>query len=100
MYLSGSEDEMERLIEPAYRAVNKRVMDVLTDKYSLLSHFQAHRKYLLLGQGDFIHHLMDLLGYISFSPPPPPDVTLSSANDFVFLVKCWKVPQISCTRST
>lgn len=61
MYLLEKEDEMQRLIDPAYKQTNKRVMDVLITKYSLLAHFQAHRKYLLLGQGDFIHHFMDLL---------------------------------------
>lgn len=61
MYLLEKEDEMQRLIDPAYKETNKRVMNVLINKYSLLDHFQAHRKYLLLGQGDFIHHFMDLL---------------------------------------
>jgi gamma-tubulin complex component 3 len=30
-------------------------------KYKLLDHFNALRRYLLLGQGDFIRHLMDLM---------------------------------------
>lgn len=64
MYLLEKEDELHQLIDPVYKQTNKRVMDVLINKYSLLNHFQAHRKYLLLGQGDFIHHFIDLLALV------------------------------------
>ncbi|EEB10884.1 gamma-tubulin complex component, putative [Pediculus humanus corporis] len=68
MYLLEKEDELHQLIDPVYKQTNKRVMDVLINKYSLLNHFQAHRKYLLLGQGDFIHHFIDLLAEVLEKP--------------------------------
>jgi gamma-tubulin complex component 3 len=34
---------------------------VLHAKYQFMDHLKAMRRYLLLGQGDFIRHLMDLL---------------------------------------
>ncbi|XP_035923991.1 gamma-tubulin complex component 3 isoform X3 [Halichoerus grypus] len=48
-------------IDAAYFETSKHLLDVLNKKYSLLDHMQAVRRYLLLGQGDFIRHLMDLL---------------------------------------
>nr|XP_012421073.1 PREDICTED: gamma-tubulin complex component 3 isoform X2 [Odobenus rosmarus divergens] len=48
-------------IDSAYFETSKYLLDVLNKKYSLLDHMQAVRRYLLLGQGDFIRHLMDLL---------------------------------------
>jgi len=39
------------------------MLDQKTD--SLIDHFNSLRKYLLLGQGDFINHLMDLMKYVN-----------------------------------
>uniref|UniRef100_A0A672PMP9 Gamma-tubulin complex component 3 homolog n=1 Tax=Sinocyclocheilus grahami TaxID=75366 RepID=A0A672PMP9_SINGR len=48
-------------IDAAYFETSKYLLDVLNKNYQLLEHLQAMRRYLLLGQGDFIRHLMDLL---------------------------------------
>lgn len=48
-------------IDAAYLETSRRLLDVLHRRYLLLEHMQAVRRYLLLGQGDFIRHLMDLL---------------------------------------
>ncbi|KAF3857184.1 hypothetical protein F7725_009043, partial [Dissostichus mawsoni] len=48
-------------IDAAYFDTSKYLLDVLNRNYLLLEHLQAMRRYLLLGQGDFIRHLMDLL---------------------------------------
>ncbi|MBN3282167.1 GCP3 protein, partial [Polyodon spathula] len=48
-------------IDAAYFETSKYLLDVLNKNYHLLDHMQAMRRYLLLGQGDFIRHLMDLL---------------------------------------
>ena len=61
MYLYGQSSELEKLVDKAYEETNTRVLQVLLDTNALLDHFQAHRKFLLLGQGEFVHHLMDLL---------------------------------------
>ncbi|XP_061091101.1 gamma-tubulin complex component 3 isoform X2 [Conger conger] len=48
-------------IDAAYFDTSKYLLNVLNRNYLLLEHLQAMRRYLLLGQGDFIRHLMDLL---------------------------------------
>jgi hypothetical protein len=41
-------------------------LSILFDQHKLFNHFKAMRHYLLLGQGDFFRHLMDLLKYAPF----------------------------------
>jgi len=55
------ENALQEKIDAAYFETSKYLLDVLNKKYNLLEHMQAMRRYLLLGQGDFIRHLMDLL---------------------------------------
>lgn len=57
------ENAFQGKIDAAYFETSKYLLDVLNRKYSLLDHMQAMRRYLLLGQGDLIRHLMDLLKY-------------------------------------
>lgn len=42
---------------------SKKVLDIVMGPHKLLEHLQAMRKYLLLGQGDFIGLLMENLKY-------------------------------------
>ncbi|XP_071991684.1 gamma-tubulin complex component 3 isoform X1 [Engystomops pustulosus] len=58
---TGLENAFQTKIDAAYFETSKYLLDVLNKNYNLLEHFQAMRRYLLLGQGDFIRHLMDLL---------------------------------------
>lgn len=60
----------------AYFDTSKYLLDVLNRNYLLLEHLQAMRRYLLLGQGDFIRHLMDLLK----SAEPPSSTSTSSSS--------------------
>ncbi|XP_027012208.2 gamma-tubulin complex component 3 [Tachysurus fulvidraco] len=55
------EGAFQSKIDAAYFETSKYLLDVLNNNYQLLEHLQAMRRYLLLGQGDFIRHLMDLL---------------------------------------
>uniref|UniRef100_UPI0037E7ABC8 gamma-tubulin complex component 3 isoform X2 n=1 Tax=Semicossyphus pulcher TaxID=241346 RepID=UPI0037E7ABC8 len=59
--LSDLEGAFQEKIDTAYFDTSKYLLDVLNRNYLLLEHLQAMRRYLLLGQGDFIRHLMDLL---------------------------------------
>ncbi|KAK9523887.1 hypothetical protein VZT92_017771 [Zoarces viviparus] len=59
--LSDLEGAFQQKIDAAYFDTSKYLLDVLNRNYLLLEHLQAMRRYLLLGQGDFIRHLMDLL---------------------------------------
>ncbi|KOB74456.1 Gamma-tubulin complex component [Operophtera brumata] len=48
-------------VEAAHAAASRRLLAALSTHHHLLDHLAAHRKYLLLAQGDFHHHLMTLL---------------------------------------
>ncbi|XP_064185938.1 gamma-tubulin complex component 3 isoform X1 [Anguilla rostrata] len=58
---ADQEGAFQGKIDAAYFDTSKYLLDVLNRNYLLLEHLQAMRRYLLLGQGDFIRHLMDLL---------------------------------------
>lgn len=48
-------------IEQAYRSTTARVLDLMSNKFRLFDHLSALKKYLLLGQGDFIALLLESL---------------------------------------
>lgn len=57
-------DGLERLqaeVEVAAEQVNRRLMRAMVERYRIEDHCLALKKYLLLAQGDFIQHLMDLV---------------------------------------
>nr|CAG8605196.1 12253_t:CDS:10 [Entrophospora candida] len=49
---------LESSIDNAYKTTSKQLMNLLFAKYKLKEHLIAIKRYLLLGQGDFIQHLM------------------------------------------
>ncbi|KAH9285518.1 Gamma-tubulin complex component 3 [Echinococcus granulosus] len=55
------DNSFDRMISTAYTHVSKHLLRILFDKYHFVDHLTACRKFLLLGQGDFIQRLMDLL---------------------------------------
>lgn len=61
--LSSRDEEnlFEDLLNQAHKEVSRRALELLFGNFKLKSHFRGLRQYLLLGQGDFIRHLMDLL---------------------------------------
>ncbi|XP_049782723.1 gamma-tubulin complex component 3-like [Schistocerca cancellata] len=61
LFVEDQDGELQVMLEQAYRETSKRVLDVLNNEYKFMDHLQALRRYLLLGQGDFIGHLMELL---------------------------------------
>lgn len=58
--------QFQEMIDVAYLETSSSLIEILMNKYKLMDHFNALRRYLLLGQGDFIRHLMDLMEYIDF----------------------------------
>lgn len=54
----------QEMIDVAYIDTSSSLIEILMNKYKLMDHFNALRRYLLLGQGDFIRHLMDLMEYV------------------------------------
>lgn len=53
--------ELQECLENVYKETSLRVLDLLKVKYMMMEHLQALRRYLLLGQGDTIRHLLELL---------------------------------------
>lgn len=56
-----SDSLLHSTIQRAYRDTSSHVLSVLFTRYKLLDHMSAMRKYLLLGQGDIIRYLLELL---------------------------------------
>ncbi|KAF2358867.1 Gamma-tubulin complex component protein [Trinorchestia longiramus] len=52
---------LQQLMEVTYRAACGRVLQEVLEQQQLLTHLRALRRYLLLGQGDFIHMLLQVL---------------------------------------
>ncbi|KAF9104577.1 Gamma-tubulin complex component 3 [Mortierella sp. AM989] len=58
----GDIAELEGSIDAAYVGTSQRLLHLLVTKFKLLDHLKAIKRYILLGQGDFIQHLMESLG--------------------------------------
>lgn len=54
-------NELQERVDEAYLATSRCLLDVLNRRYKLMTHLSAIRKFLLLGQGDFVRHLLDLV---------------------------------------
>lgn len=57
----GDTATLEASIDEAYAAVMARLIHLMETKFALFAHLSALKKYLLLGQGDFIALLMESL---------------------------------------
>ncbi|KAK4521457.1 GTP cyclohydrolase II [Mucor velutinosus] len=64
----GETEQVEKSIEVAYTATSRALLNLLKTKYKLMDHLKALKRYLLLGQGDFIQYLMDIL-WLNLSKP-------------------------------
>ncbi|KAK9366818.1 Spc98 family-domain-containing protein [Lipomyces kononenkoae] len=56
-----ADGEIETAIDTAHRKTVTHLMFLLTTKFKLQEHIQALKNYLLLGQGDFVAMLLELL---------------------------------------
>lgn len=57
----GDTATLETSIDKAYKATMARLTHLMINKFHFFEHLQALKKYLLLGQGDFIALLMECL---------------------------------------
>lgn len=57
----GDTDTLETSIDEAYKTTMARLIYLMAEKFRLFDHLAALKKYLLLGQGDFIALLMESL---------------------------------------
>lgn len=53
---------LERTIDEAYSIASKRLLEIFFDKYKLLEHLQAMKRYILLCEGDFADLLLECIG--------------------------------------
>ncbi|KAF4679910.1 Gamma-tubulin complex component 3 [Perkinsus olseni] len=56
-----SAESLTRMVQTAYRRETSLVFRLMMNKYRLQDHLLAVKKYLLLSQGDFVGHLLDLM---------------------------------------
>eukprot|EP00898_Chlorokybus_atmophyticus_P006935 jgi/Chlat1/7242/Chrsp58S06891 len=58
----GQTTALETVVDEAAAHTDRRLLEMLFGKFRLQHHCLAIKRYLLLGQGDFIQNLMDLVG--------------------------------------
>ncbi|KAH8556990.1 Spc98 family-domain-containing protein [Umbelopsis sp. PMI_123] len=58
----GNISAVESSIDTAYLDTSRKLLNILKDKFRLMEHLKAFKRYLLLSQGDFIQYLLDTLG--------------------------------------
>lgn len=58
----GETDALESLVTEAAKRIDKHLLEVMHKRYKFKEHCLAIKRYLLLGQGDFVQYLMDIVG--------------------------------------
>ncbi|KAJ7547158.1 hypothetical protein O6H91_08G072500 [Diphasiastrum complanatum] len=58
----GETETLEALVVEAAARIDRHLIRIIYDQYKFREHCLAIKRYLLLGQGDFIQYLMDLVG--------------------------------------
>ncbi|KAG2385873.1 hypothetical protein C9374_003022 [Naegleria lovaniensis] len=53
--------KLENVVDNVAKVANRRVTELVFNQYKFMMHCTAIKQYLLLGQGDFIQHLIELL---------------------------------------
>ncbi|PKU77953.1 hypothetical protein MA16_Dca011573 [Dendrobium catenatum] len=57
----GEIDALEALTVEAAKQIDRHMMDVIHKRYKFKDHCLAIKRYLLLGHGDFVQYLMDII---------------------------------------
>ncbi|XP_031497208.1 gamma-tubulin complex component 3 isoform X2 [Nymphaea colorata] len=58
----GKTEALEALVVEAAKRIDQHLLDVMYTRYKFKDHCLAIKRYLLLGQGDFVQYLMDTVG--------------------------------------
>ncbi|GAA0151777.1 non-motor microtubule binding protein [Lithospermum erythrorhizon] len=58
----GETDALESLVSEAAKRIDKHLLNVIYERYKFKEHCLAIKRYLLLGRGDFVQYLMDIVG--------------------------------------
>ena len=59
--LNDGASGLKNWVDHAYQVTNRELLKILFEKYRFDGHCNSIRKYLLMGQGDFMQCLMDML---------------------------------------
>lgn len=73
----------------AVAGLDRHLLQTLFNRYALLQHCDALKRYMLLGQGDFIESLMDLIGTQLDKP-----VRLPTPLHIFFAARLWTSGQM------
>lgn len=60
----GCTEELGQAISYCYSVTSAHLLNLLRTKFNFVGHLAALKRYLLLGQGDFIHQLMLDIQYV------------------------------------
>jgi len=61
LFMGELDSPLLETIGQLYKSTARHVLDVMFGKFQLMDHMGALRKYMLLGQGDIMRYLLDLL---------------------------------------
>lgn len=61
LFCQGRDSKLHVMIDQAYLNTSQKVLEIALSQHRLMEHLHSMRKYLLLGQGDFIGLLMENL---------------------------------------
>ncbi|KAL7645385.1 UNVERIFIED_CONTAM: hypothetical protein RMT77_003771 [Armadillidium vulgare] len=61
LFNQNESNQLDDLISLTFHSSSSHVLEEILNRHKLLEHLTALRKYILLGQGDFIHYLMEIL---------------------------------------
>ena len=61
LFREGCDSKLHDMIDSVYLNTSQKVLEIAMGQYNLMEHLLSMRKYLLLGQGDFIGLLMENL---------------------------------------
>jgi len=68
LFEENHDNKLLEAVQLCYTETSALVLNTLFKRYKLVDHFSAMRKYMLLGQGDLIRYLMELLDDVLSSP--------------------------------
>lgn len=57
----GNVETLQQIVEEASSLVDQRLIELLFKKFHFVLHCTAIKRFLLLGQGDFVQSLMDFV---------------------------------------
>ena len=67
LFTQDDSGQLDDLIGLTFRETSRHVLEEILTRHKFMTHLRALRRYLLLGQGDFVRYLMEILRYVIYS---------------------------------